>query len=38
MKAAFMMAAPTSGSGKTTIARGLMALYTRKGYRVQPFK
>ena len=33
-----MMAAPTSGSGKTTIARGLMALYTRKGYRVQPFK
>ena len=38
MKAAFMMAAPTSGSGKTTIARGLMALYARKGYRVQPFK
>lgn len=33
-----MMAAPTSGSGKTTIARGLMALYARKGYRVQPFK
>jgi cobyrinic acid a,c-diamide synthase len=27
-----------SGSGKTTIARGLMALFTRKGYRVQPFK
>jgi len=27
-----------SGSGKTTIARGLMALYVRKGYRVQPFK
>jgi cobyrinic acid a,c-diamide synthase len=38
MKAAFMMAAPTSGSGKTTIARGLMALLTRKGYQVQPFK
>ena len=27
-----------SGSGKTTIARGLMALLTQKGYRVQPFK
>ena len=27
-----------SGSGKTTVARGLMALFTRKGYRVQPFK
>ena len=33
-----MIAAPTSGSGKTTIARGLMALLTEKGYRVQPFK
>ena len=27
-----------SGSGKTTVARGLMALYTQKGYTVQPFK
>lgn len=27
-----------SGSGKTTVARGLMALFTRKGYHVQPFK
>ena len=27
-----------SGSGKTTIARGLMALFTQKGYKVQPFK
>ncbi len=27
-----------SGSGKTTVARGLMALFTRKGYQVQPFK
>ena len=27
-----------SGSGKTTIARGLMALFTRRGYKVQPFK
>ncbi len=38
MKSAFLIAAPTSGSGKTTIARGLMALFTKKGYRVQPFK
>ena len=38
MKTAWMIAAPTSGSGKTTIARGLMALYTQKGYYVQPFK
>ena len=38
MKAKFMIAAPTSGSGKTTIARGLMALLTEEGYRVQPFK
>lgn len=27
-----------SGSGKTTVARGLMALYRAKGRRVQPFK
>ncbi len=27
-----------SGSGKTTIARGLMALLTEQGYTVQPFK
>jgi len=38
MKTALLIAAPTSGSGKTTIARGLMALLTAKGYRVQPFK
>jgi cobyrinic acid a,c-diamide synthase len=38
MKASFMIAAPTSGSGKTTISRGLMALFTQKGYTVQPFK
>ena len=34
----FLIAAPHSGSGKTTIARGLMALFARKGYKVQPFK
>ena len=38
MKAQFLIAAPTSASGKTTIARGLMALFTQKGYKVQPFK
>jgi len=38
MKASFMIAAPTSGSGKTTIARGLMALLTEWGFKVQPFK
>ena len=38
MKASFMIAAPMSGSGKTTIARGLMALLTSKGMKVQPFK
>ena len=38
MKASFMIAAPTSGSGKTTIARGLVALLSQKGMRVQPFK
>ena len=34
----FLIAAPTSGSGKTTVARGLMARLTQEGYRVQPFK
>ncbi len=38
MKPCFMIAAPMSGSGKTTIARGLMALYASRGMAVQPFK
>lgn len=38
MKNGFLIGAHSSGSGKTTIARGLMALFTLKGYRVQPFK
>ena len=38
MKSAFLIAAPFSGSGKTTVARGLMALFRQQGYRVQPFK
>ena len=38
MTKSFLIAAPTSGSGKTTIARGLMALLVKKGLKVQPFK
>jgi len=38
MKSQFLVAAPMSGSGKTTIGQGLMALFRAKGYRVQPFK
>ncbi|MBQ9176598.1 MAG: cobyrinate a,c-diamide synthase, partial [Bacteroidaceae bacterium] len=38
MNNAILIAAPSSGSGKTTVARGLMALLTRKGYTVQPMK
>lgn len=38
MKHGFLIAAPASGSGKTTVARGLMALFTGMGYKVQPFK
>ena len=34
----FLIAAPTSGSGKTTVSRGLMALLVRKGCKVQPYK
>lgn len=33
-----MIAAPTSGAGKTTLAIGLMALLSRKGFKIQPFK
>ena len=38
MKSQFLIAAPASGSGKTTVARGVMALLTARGYSVQPFK
>jgi len=38
MKTQFLIAAPSSGSGKTTVARGLMALFAEEGLRVQPFK
>jgi cobyrinic acid a,c-diamide synthase len=33
-----LIASPQSGSGKTTVAVGLMAAFTKKGLRVQPFK
>lgn len=38
MNNGLIIAAPMSGSGKTTVARGLMALLRREGYRVQPMK
>ena len=38
MVPSFLISAPASGSGKTTIARGLMALFVQKGKMVQPFK
>ena len=38
MTHSFLISAPNSGSGKTTVARGLMALYVKKGMSVQPFK
>ena len=34
----FLIAAPMSGSGKTTISRGLMALLKGRGLKVQPYK
>lgn len=34
----FLIAAPTSGTGKTTVSRLLMTLLARKGLRVQPYK
>ena len=34
----FLIAAPTSGTGKTTVSRLLMALLTKRGLHVQPFK
>lgn len=34
----FIIAAPASGSGKTTVTRALMAALTRRGMGVQPFK
>ena len=38
MKAKILLSAPSSGSGKTMLARGLMSIMKSKGYTVQPFK
>jgi cobyrinic acid a,c-diamide synthase len=35
---AFIVSGTSSGSGKTTVALGLMAAFKAKGYAVQPFK
>jgi cobyrinic acid a,c-diamide synthase len=37
-KSQFLIAAPASGSGKTTITLGLLRALVNKGLRVQPFK
>lgn len=37
-KSAFVIAAPSSGSGKTTITLALLRILARRGLRVQPFK
>jgi cobyrinic acid a,c-diamide synthase len=34
----FIVSGTSSGSGKTTVALGLMAAFKKKGYSVQPFK
>ena len=38
MKKTFLIAAASSGSGKTTITMGLLRALSRRGYSVQPFK
>ncbi|ANO48874.1 cobyrinic acid a,c-diamide synthase [Flavobacterium columnare] len=38
MKPQFLIAAPSSNSGKTTITLGLLRLLKNNGYKVQPFK
>ncbi|CAH2031760.1 cobyrinate a,c-diamide synthase [Trichlorobacter ammonificans] len=38
MMKTLVIAAPQSGSGKTTVTLGLLALLTRRGQRVAPFK
>ena len=37
-KGAFMIAAPSSNSGKTTLTLGLIKALMNKGLKVQPFK
>ena len=38
MKHQFIIAAPNSNAGKTTVTLGLLRLLQRKGISVQPFK
>jgi cobyrinic acid a,c-diamide synthase len=38
MSPGFVIAAPASGNGKTTVTLGLMGALSRRGYRVTPFK
>lgn len=38
IKTGFLLAAPASGSGKTTITLALLRIFSRQGQRVQPFK
>jgi cobyrinic acid a,c-diamide synthase len=38
MKNGFIVAGTNSGCGKTTITIGLMRYFSRKGYKVAPFK
>ena len=38
MRAQFLVAAPHSGAGKTTVTLGLLRAFRRQGLRVQPFK
>ncbi|PLX45366.1 MAG: cobyrinate a,c-diamide synthase [Deltaproteobacteria bacterium] len=38
MKSAFVIAAPSSGSGKTTVTLSIMAALRKRGIKVQPFK
>eukprot|EP01029_Cantina_marsupialis_P032304 TRINITY_DN972_c0_g1_i2.p2 TRINITY_DN972_c0_g1~~TRINITY_DN972_c0_g1_i2.p2 ORF type:complete len:434 (+),score=48.22 TRINITY_DN972_c0_g1_i2:8930-10231(+) len=37
-KAQFLIAAPSSGSGKTTITQGLLRYLKNQGHKIQPFK
>jgi cobyrinic acid a,c-diamide synthase len=38
MSMGFVIAAPASGTGKTTVTLGIMGALSERGYRVQPFK
>lgn len=38
MKTQFLIAAPSSNSGKTTVTLGLLRILKNRGYQVQPFK